>query len=428
MPPNLREDLQELEDLRAQRRMRGGMRRREQAEAGFFDSAGGPEENPRIQCCYANDPDNTFDYWVGTEDGVIADLVCYIADLHQVCTDEVVIASWGTQPQLESPLQDYLWCKLYIILLDDLKKSWHATSWVWTKDRMWAMARRQRGEKKYPALNDGDYMPYPKGPPKQLCPRGGARSGRPSYQLTPEAMQKQQMAACAHTKCHESCPSVDSRLIKTLLRENRMVSAVLHSKSQIQVTHVVIAALKRAGLTANAVDLQQRSGIQEVSEDEPSPQDQPAQEPAHQEPQAQAQPDPQQPAQPDVMDHPPTHQAQAPYLEHEHGSSSLPLNEIKDKINQLAILHQYQYVAAMRYDNGPIVQQMCTLHRDLHGCLQHLHTAVQSLENRMSMWETTFLPAVFERLAEIQPIGHQPDGDQQQQTDVMTHESATPDL
>ena len=53
-----------------------------------------------------------------------------------------------------------------------------------------------------------------------------------------------------------ACPSVDSKLLKTLLRETRMVTAILHSRSAIQVVHVVVAALKRAGLTAMAVSLE----------------------------------------------------------------------------------------------------------------------------------------------------------------------------
>ena len=435
LPPSLREHLQELEDLRAERRLRGGMPRKLwQIEAGFEnDSEYVICENPRIQCCYAHSPNDTFDYWVGEPGGVMADVVCYFADLHQVSTDDVIIATWGRQPMLEDSLDDYLWQKFYIILLKDLHVHDYKGKWVWSHEDIYSMAKQQRGERHLPPVKRHVFLPTPMGMPVALSPeRGGARNSR-MPQMTPEAFQKQQMATWAHTKCHEACPTVDSKLIKTLLREARMVSAVLHARSHVQVVHVVVAALKRAGLTPMAVELERRHGIEgEVETDEAQTEEHAHdQRPQGQQPQSEAQP-------PVMVQNVHTEYANAghQHVQDEMRDTARYLQDMHHKINQMITLHQYQYVAAMRYDLTPVSQQIMSVHNEIITYLQHVHSAMGAFENRLSMWETTYLPAIFDRLQEIQPVDalprhgaeHEEEGQQAGEQERHSQDTQTEDL
>ena len=82
--------------------------------------------------------------------------------------------------------------------------------------------------------------------------RGGARQQR---RLDQEMLQRQAMISWAHTKMIDYCPSIDDRLLKTILKD-RTVSAILHSRSEAQVVHVTIAALRGNGLPEQAQRLE----------------------------------------------------------------------------------------------------------------------------------------------------------------------------
>ena len=89
-----------------------------------------------------------------------------------------------------------------------------------------------------------------------LCPRGGGKHARPRPEATSDAAKRQTMNGWAEERIRDHVPMMDDRLVRTLLRsEGRITPAVLQAKSAIQVRHVVIAALKRAGLHDQAKTL-----------------------------------------------------------------------------------------------------------------------------------------------------------------------------
>ena len=83
--------------------------------------------------------------------------------------------------------------------------------------------------------------------------RAGARNVRKD---DPEQMQRQVMLTWAIQRIREACPRLDDRIIKVILRaEARTVTAVLNARSPMQVAHVTVAALRRAGLVQQAQEV-----------------------------------------------------------------------------------------------------------------------------------------------------------------------------
>ena len=354
-------------------------------------------DNLRVTYAYAHSPEYMCEYWIGNETSVIADMVCYFAEVNGHSTDDVVICFGTSLPKLDDMIIQYVEEVFYVVLLRYVYHVDYMGTWIWEGEDMKKMAEQQRGTRMVPSILFDYPLAQPAGPPMSYSPpRGGARQQRG---MGLEAMQKQQMATWALTRCHECCPTVESKLLKTLLRESRMVSAVLHSRSTIQVVHVVIAALKRAGLTALAIALESQQptggrgdnheGYHEINENDYGDGDH------------------------NNRQQPEVHEAAEYSPVTEPRPDSMPvaaqhvIDDIHHSIEQMKILHQHQYAAAMRYDLVPIIQQMQVLHQDVTTLMQQLQHQIHGMNQRIAMWETTFLPAVFERMQEIQPIQHQ---------------------
>ena len=72
-------------------------------------------------------------------------------------------------------------------------------------------------------------------------------------------------------------------------------------------------------------------------------------------------------------------------------------------MQQMAILHHTQYVAAMRYDLTPLIHALNVEQKKWDKQVQDIHASIEAMNTRLRMWETTFLPTVMDRLAEIDP-------------------------
>ena len=252
-----------------------------------------------------------------------------------------------------------------------------------------------------------EQLPTPEGPPVPLVPvRGGARSMR---REDPEQMQRQAMLTWATQRIREACPRLDDRIIKVILRaEARTVTAVLNARSTMQVVHVTVAALRRAGLVQHAQELEnlmQRSqpehnqggeGQQQVQEhDQSDPvgtRDRVAQGDHEQQQQQQ----------------PHTQQEQPTTFPYDANSVYYAYLETYRAIQQMSVLLQHQYVAAMRYDPTPLAQRVHHLDTAMEQQFQVLSQVVSSLQDRLGRWETEYLPAMFDRMQEIHPLPASP--------------------
>ena len=375
-------------------------------------------DNLRVTYFYAHDTSLSSEYWLGTDASVIADMICYFADVHSHSTDDIVVTCATCLPALSDRIVNYLHEEIYVILLRHVYHVDFIGKWIFLPDDMQNMARKQRGPRMCSTLVFDHPLRSPSGPPTTLLPlRGGARQQR-GFGL--EAMQKQQMATWALTRSHDACPSVDSKLLKALLRESRMVSAVLHSRSDVQVIHVVIAAMKRVGLTSMALALEASSPMsqghgeaQNQTENENEEEDNQQHEIPHGDlPRANL------PAPPPLLREMWTLTHINAESHQQHQRLQHMIQDIHLRIQQMTILHQHQYEAAMRFDLVPLIHQMQQIHGEISQALHYFNLEMQKFDQRMGMWETTFLPAVFERMQEIQPL-HQPS----QQQQVMVQQS-----
>ena len=65
------------------------------------------------------------------------------------------------------------------------------------------------------------------------------------------------MVGWAQQRVQDHVPTMDDRLMKLILKgDPRTVGSILNNRSSIQICHVVVAALKRAGLGGKAADLE----------------------------------------------------------------------------------------------------------------------------------------------------------------------------
>ena len=227
--------------------------------------------------------------------------------------------------------------------------------------------------------------------------RGGARHQR--HPVGGEQVLRQAMQNGALEKAIQSCPTIDERLGRTILRaEARTTTSILNARSDLQVKHIMVAALKKAGLIAQAREL----------EAQPAHQHQPQQQPQQPRPE---QEDPRE-------EHPAAHEEQQnTEAEHQQMHHQPDVQQLIDAVRvaterirtmecamqQMAILHHTQYVAAMRYDLTPLIHALNVEQKKWDKQVQDIHASIEAMNTRLRMWETTFLPTVMDRLAEIDP-------------------------
>ena len=252
---------------------------------------------------------------------------------------------------------------------------------------------KQRGRELSPERRLADLH----GDDTQLCDgshegavRGGARSPRPqdSHQ-----QRRQEMQGWALQRLQENLPSLDSKLMKTLLKaENRTVSAVLNARSPMQLVHIASAALKRASLYDRATALEQHVKTHGLNK--------PQQEAEDVETKSEA------PLQPMAgQDLPPPTSAQPSNLaSNEIETIQQDVKNIVAAIQQMQILLQHQYMAAFNYDITPIVMQVDALQRVTTDSLRKNTETIAEIQHKVTQWEETYLPAIMDRLQQIHPL------------------------
>ena len=93
LPPDIVEDLEELQELRANQRGGTRVQRRE-------------AEDP-TPYRLANNPDTIYYYQPETSDEVLAELICYVADQYGQSTDDVIVITRTGIPDLHERLRHY---------------------------------------------------------------------------------------------------------------------------------------------------------------------------------------------------------------------------------------------------------------------------------------------------------------------------------
>ena len=175
------------------------------------------------------------------------------------------------------------------------------------------------------------------------------------------------MHAWAFQRVSREFPSINAATLNILLRaEARTVTAVLNSRSTMQLASVIDAALRRAGLPPMQPTPQQQ---QENEQDQAQQQDADQQEPR-------TAPTTEQPAYMDL--HLQQTLQQQVYLAQQILHTTMQQPTSQDFINLIATM-QVQASAQAR-------------------AVQQLAEVVAALESRMQMWETTFLREVIDRL------------------------------
>ena len=240
--------------------------------------------------------------------------------------------------------------------------------------------------------------------------RGGARTSRQQQQHQNPAQQggeavlRQAMHNGALHKVLQACPSLDERLVRTILKaEARTTTALINSRSDQQVRHIIAAAFKRSGLAdhARAVEdnLQTAGHEDEVHQDQQQHQHHPRQDDSL----------PRPPGVQQQQHHLPMHQQQEGIMEQvqtmmqQMEATSAQIAQMEQAIGQMMVLLQTQYVAAMHFDLTPLIQALAQSQYQWQRQMQQVVLTLKQMDSRVQQWETTFLPCVMESLAEIQP-------------------------
>ena len=264
-------------------------------------------------------------------------------------------------------------------------------------------------------------------------PRGGARSRRQpqqqhSTQQGGEAVLRQAMHNGALHKVTQACPSLDERLIRTILKaEARTTTALINSRSDQQVRHIIAAAFKRSGLVehARAVEASHQtagSGSgEELSQDQQQQQSPQQQDPLLPQPPGVQQ----QQAQSSVQQQQDSMMEQVQSMMQQMEASAAQIYHMEQSIGQMMILLQTQYVAAMRFDLTPLIQALAHSQQQWQGQMQQVMVNLKQMDSRVQQWETTFLPCVMERLAEIQPPPTTPETPSEAQRDMPSESQPT---
>ena len=182
--------------------------------------------------------------------------------------------------------------------------------------------------------------------------RGGARNARQPQQ-TSEIALRQAMQTSALQKIAEACPGVDERTARTLLRsEARTTTSLLNARSHQQVKHIMVAALKRAGLSTIAREVEEmRDGSPNQTREEQQHQQQ------HDTQHNDEHHEEHQPSQPsnDSMTQR-DREIQKIYAMIE--ESAHKVQTMEAVMAQMTTLLHTQYVAAMRFDLTPLILAM----------------------------------------------------------------------
>ena len=225
----------------------------------------------KIKYAYAHACDDILKYDAYAEE-VVAEMVCYLSDLHQVSTDDIVITAEERLPKLEDRLMIYSKNVLYVILHCYLYHEKYIDLWPWHLHDIENMAICQRGipkkadtqclacDKKETDDNMGCALfsikedpdnedettkyPVPAGNPVMYHPIDMERAGMQNVR-----QQRSQMIAWAEQKVRTDAPQAQGKTLTMIMRaEPRTITAIMHAKSPSQTREVIIAAYKRAGL------------------------------------------------------------------------------------------------------------------------------------------------------------------------------------
>ena len=252
--------------------------------------------------------------------------------------------------------------------------------------------------------------PYPTRPL-----RGGMRNA-----TAPETLQRQTMITWAEKKVAELIPSLDNRVVRTILRaEYRTTSSILNSRSKQQVQHVMLAALRRTGLTTQANQLEEEIRAQHPQHASQSSHSQDI-------PPAQAW----QASPPGVtQEHQPSHSShhqQRPSrepqdLQHQPPTVDALINNLGMLIEQLntqTTILQHLQQQRSGVPDAEINQMVSNFHQQQSAqahAIAQLTTALSRMDQRVQRWETTYLASIMDRFAELMPPPPTPTSDHEQE-------------
>ena len=221
--------------------------------------------------------------------------------------------------------------------------------------------------------------------------RAGAK-GRERGKSTqiPTSYQKQEMQKWAVQKITEHMPHLPHKVAKHLAKsENRTVSAVMNSKSPVQTAHVVIAALRRAGIDDLANTLTR--GVQEAAATEA---DHGRQEDADNEQMDLSGGEPQQPQSRST--------AHTPAVD-ENQQELTPVQRDIAAVAQM-VFHKHTATQSLAYalqqytqmmNISPWMGTMADHHQRVLSELATLRVAVTELHRRIHVWDTEVLPSLM---------------------------------
>ena len=369
----------------------------------------------KFQYAFASSSDDLMWFQAECEESVVAELVCVIAYHQGVSTDYVVVTTEAWLPKLEDPIKVYKGHIFYVFLMKNLYLPDFIFTWPWELHVIEQMAFQQIG-RRLPTSSVREQPTPVAGPPVTFYPvagsyqrRGGGRGGQ---QADSEATQRQYMSTWALDKCQKACPEVSLRLAKTLMREWRLVNAINNSRSKVQIRHAVIAALKRASLEQLALqmeaghndlgqELDQNDGQQHATHEVPAGTASHHEASVPQQPVSQVQGEVRQLQQ---------------QLNDQIATMTPSLNDLRQDMQwvQNALVHthalvQCQNMTYMPQQVGVQLQTISASQVQISDAVQMLQTIVSHLDRRMTVWENNYLPAMFERMAEIQPIPATPE-------------------
>ena len=443
----MKEDLRQYRLLRRIHEARGGMPKSKLRTISLCPDP----EGAKYVCDQAYEGAEKFCFQADSHESVVAEMVCAIAIDRDLDTDDIAVTTEFWLPKLEDMVKIYDGHVLYVIAKRDLLSPHLADRWSWEIHWLEAMIRQQRGaankihhfrasgqlpgeqsssslkttlvasvkdkgqnyDNSLQRIDEIEEMDLTVRPPlSDVMPKAGRpvtfwppmvasvrRGGMQRPRNTDsEAMQRQHMTAWALNKCQEACPELPQRLHRALLREWRLVNALNNTRSKIQVRHAVSAALRRASLDHLAAQLERPMQ---------QPQEESANETTH---------DQDLPA-PGDSDRTPQ---RPPPVEQVPGSENVSqlLNTMAPNLDQLwqelmwvqsTVTHtqaflQYQAMLPQSTDVIAQVNHLSSAQLEIAHVMESLKLTVSHLDRRISLWETNYLPAIFERMAELGPL------------------------
>ena len=423
LPYHVKEDLQHYRLLRRIHEARGGMAPK---KARVISLCPDPE-GAKYVCDQAYTGAEQFVFHADSNTSVVAEKVCAIAADRKLDTDDVAVTTEFWLPRLEDMITIYGGHIFYVIAKPDLEAPELAERWSWEMYWLQAMLRQQRASanKIHPLR---EWKPSQSGPfptslrrtasrtipsletvkekvethhsqlpvagnPVTFWPfipapsRGGMRRAKSS---DPEVMQRQHMTAWALNKCQESCPELPVALSRTLLREWRLVNALNNTRSKAQVRHAVAAALRRSSLDLLASQMDQDLPGPREEPEAPVTAPVPAEDlTAHEQSNANEQ----------GLTIPQTVQAMMPSLD----QLRLELLWVQNTVTHTQAFLQHQAMMPRNVEVMTQVQNLTASQMEIAHIIESLKVTVSHLDRRMSLWETNYLPAIFERMEEISP-------------------------